>query len=82
MCHNEYTPCELSRESHYDWKLDDISFIPKIAPPTIDKVTWKGGSEEKTTYSYIVTSVMKEKDFAAKYEALGDKVITRIRMEA
>lgn len=29
-----------------------------------------------------VTPVMKEKDFAAKYEALGDKVITRIRMEA
>ena len=30
----------------------------------------------------LVTSVMKEKDFAAKYEALGDKVITRIRIEA
>lgn len=29
-----------------------------------------------------VTPVMKEKDFAAKYEALGDKVITRIRIEA
>lgn len=29
-----------------------------------------------------VTPVLKEKDFAAKYEALGDKVITRIRMEA
>ena len=30
----------------------------------------------------LVTSVMKEKDFAAKYEALEDKVITRIRIEA
>ena len=30
----------------------------------------------------LVTSVMKEKDFAVKYEALGDKVITRIRIEA
>ena len=30
----------------------------------------------------FVTPVMKEKDFAAKYEALGDKVITRIRIEA
>ena len=29
-----------------------------------------------------VTPVMKEKDFATKYEALGDKVITRIRIEA
>ncbi len=29
-----------------------------------------------------VTPVMKEKDFAARYEALGDKVITRIRIEA
>ena len=29
-----------------------------------------------------VTPVMKEKDFAAKYQALGDKVITRIRIEA
>ncbi len=30
----------------------------------------------------FVTTVMKEKDFASKYEALGDKVITRIRIEA
>ena len=30
----------------------------------------------------LVTSVMKEKDFAAKYEALGDKVLNRIRVEA
>lgn len=30
----------------------------------------------------FVTPVMKEKEFAAKYEALGDKVITRIRIEA
>ncbi len=30
----------------------------------------------------FVTPVMKEKDFAAKYEALGDKVLGRIRMEA
>ncbi len=30
----------------------------------------------------FVTPVMKEKDFAAKYESLGDKVITRIRIEA
>lgn len=29
-----------------------------------------------------VTPVMKEKDFAAKYEALADKVISRIRIEA
>ncbi len=29
-----------------------------------------------------VTPVMKEKDFAAKYEALGDKVLGRIRIEA
>lgn len=29
-----------------------------------------------------VTTVMKEKDFAAKYEALADKVISRIRIEA
>ncbi|MBQ7776007.1 MAG: homoserine dehydrogenase [Lachnospiraceae bacterium] len=30
----------------------------------------------------FITPVMKEKDFAVKYEALGDKVITRIRIEA
>ncbi len=30
----------------------------------------------------FVTPVMKEKDFAAKYEALGDKVLGRIRIEA
>ena len=29
-----------------------------------------------------VTPVMKEKDFAAKYEALGEKVLGRIRIEA
>ncbi len=30
----------------------------------------------------FITPVMKEKDFAAKYEALGDKVFGRIRIEA
>ena len=60
LCHNEYSPYELSRESHYVWKLETIEFNPKISAPQITNITWKGGSEEKTTYNYIVTAVMKE----------------------
>ena len=60
LCHNDYSPYELSRESHYNWKINDINFKPKISPPEITNITWHGGSEEKKTYSYIVTSVMKD----------------------
>ena len=60
LCHNNYSPCELSRESHYSWNLADIHFQPKILPPKINKILWNGGSQEMTEYHYIVTSVMKD----------------------
>ena len=60
ICHNNYIPYELSRESHYDWKLENILFEPKISPPVITKGSWHGGSENMTNYSYVVTSVMKD----------------------
>lgn len=60
VCHNNYSPCELSRLSHYDWKLTDITFQPQILPPTNLSATWTGGSQEKKTYTYVVTSVRKD----------------------
>ena len=60
ICHNNYSPCELSRLSHYDWNLTDITFQPKISPPLNLVATWTGGKENKTTYKYVVTAVLKD----------------------
>lgn len=60
LCNKNYLPYELSRTSHYDWTLVPIDFQPQINPPTGLSASWTGGSEHKTTYKYVVTSVKKE----------------------
>ena len=60
LCHNKYSPLELSRLSHYDWSLTPIDFKPQILPPTDLTATWTGGKEENTTYKYVITSVKKD----------------------
>ena len=60
LCHNKYSPYELSRLSHYDWQLRDITFQPLILPPTGLTATWTGGKENPTTYKYVVTAVRKD----------------------
>ncbi|MBQ9244878.1 hypothetical protein IJ182_01270 [bacterium] len=57
LCHNNYTPMELSRESHYNWTLNAINFNPHIEAPTNLRAVWTGGSEHTTTYKYLVTAV-------------------------
>ena len=60
LCNNKYNPYELSRLSHTDWALKDITFKPMIEPPVNLNATWKGGAENTTTYSYVVTAVRKD----------------------
>ena len=60
ICHNDYSPNELSRLSHYDWQLRDITFQPQITPPTGITAKWDGGKENPTTYKYVVTAVKKD----------------------
>lgn len=60
LCHNNYSPCELSRLSHYDWQLQDITFEPLILPPSSVSAKWTGGNTNPTTYKYVVTAVRKD----------------------
>ena len=60
ICHNNYSPYELSRLSHYDWNIQSINFEPAILPPVSLNATWTGGKDNKTTYRYLVTSVRKD----------------------
>jgi hypothetical protein len=60
LCHNNYTPCELSRYSHYNWEINEISFKPQILPPTGVKASWTGGNSYPATYTYLVTAVRKD----------------------
>lgn len=60
LCHNDYVPMELSRLSHYEWQLTPIDVQPQILAPTGLKAVWTGGSENRTTYEYVVTAVKKE----------------------
>lgn len=60
ICHNNYSPCELSRLSHYNWTLTDITFEPQILPPAELTAKWTGGKENTRTYTYVITSVKKD----------------------
>lgn len=60
LCHCDYEPSELSRNSHYDWKLETIKFKPQILPPVNLTGTWHGGLDNPKTYKYVVTSVEGE----------------------
>ena len=60
LCHNKYSPCELSRLSHTSWNLKDITFKPAIEAPGNITAKWTGGSEGITTYKYVITSVKKD----------------------
>ncbi len=60
LCNKNYSPYELSRLSHTDWELKNISFQPMIEAPKNLNAKWSGGGENTTTYSYVVTAVRKE----------------------
>ena len=59
ICHKNHSPVELSRESHYSWKLENIDFIPQINPPETITAKWTGGNEQTCVYKYVVTAVKK-----------------------
>lgn len=60
LCHNNYLPAELSRYSHENWELKQITFQPQISPPQTLTASWKGGNENPYTYYYVVTAVKKD----------------------
>lgn len=60
LCHTSYSPRELSRLSHYDWSISSIDFKPQILPPVNVQAVWTGGSENPTTYKYVITAVKSE----------------------
>ncbi len=70
ICHNNHTPVELSRNSHYDWNVKNIDFKPKIQAPVNVKASWDGSSENKRTYSYVVTAVSDKDEESNKSEVV------------
>lgn len=58
ITHNNYTPRELMRYDHDNWKLTEIIIKPCIAAPTNVKAVWTGATSSNTrSYSYLVTAV-------------------------
>lgn len=58
LVHQSYIPKELSRYSHYDWKLEDILFESCITAPTNVTAAWTGATSSNTReYKYLVTAV-------------------------
>lgn len=60
LCHNNYSPYELSRQSHTIWNLQAIDFKPQISAPTNLTAEWTGGKDQLIDYKYVVTAVKKE----------------------
>jgi hypothetical protein len=61
ITHRNYTPCELQRYDHDDWRLSEIIIQPCIEAPTGIKVVWTGETSSNTRdYTYLVTAVDKD----------------------
>ncbi|MBR6164155.1 hypothetical protein IKQ26_09770 [bacterium] len=60
ICSNDYCAKELSRLSHYNWTLSDITFSSQISAPENVSASWTGGSANPKTYTYLVTAVKNE----------------------
>lgn len=60
LCNNNYSPYELSRQSHTIWDLQAIDFKPQISAPTNLTAEWTGSKEKLIDYKYVVTAVKKE----------------------
>lgn len=58
LTHINYPSYNLSRYSHYDWKLEEIVFTPSIAAPKNVTAAWTGKTDGNTRkYQYVVTAV-------------------------
>lgn len=61
LTHPSYMTKNLSRYSHYDWKLEDIIFEPNVEAPQNVKAAWTGSVSGNTRkYQYLVTAVDDE----------------------
>ncbi len=61
ICHKNYEPRELSRNTHYDWDLSTITFAPSVNPPTSNlNGVWTGENVSTYNYKYVITSVDDE----------------------
>ena len=71
LTHIDYPVKNLSRYSHYDWRLEDGVFQPEIAAPTNVKATWTGSTDSNTrNYQYLVTAVEAESNEESKRSAV------------
>ena len=63
LCHINHPPKQLSRYSHFDWRLEDIVFKPSIEAPKNLTATWTGSTSKNTKfYKYCVTAVDSSTD--------------------
>ncbi len=76
LCHKNYVPRELSRNSNYSWGFTPVSFSSNISAPTNVSATWTGGTEHLTTYRYVVTAVREE-----TYEESRRSAVVSVRGE-
>lgn len=63
LCNKNYTPMELSRYSHYEWKLSGIETKSDLDAPSGVSAKWSGASDgSRRNYSYVVTAVADENE--------------------
>lgn len=59
ICHPDHAPRKLSRLADDDWTITEVTFAPKISPPTglAGTAYYSGGSGADAYFYYRVTSV-------------------------
>lgn len=72
LTHPNYPVMNLSRYSHYDWRIENAVFEPEIKAPTGIKAVWKGETSNNTReYQYLVTTVDKETNEESKRSGIA-----------
>lgn len=75
ITHLAYTPRELVRYDHHDWRLSTITFTPSISAPTNVTATWSATAptENYRDYQYLVTAV----DAETLEESVRSSIVTK-----
>ena len=78
IVHHNYSPMELSRYNHTDWRLTPITTSASINPPSNVSASWTGSSSQNSRwYKYRVTAIdsttLEESKGSAMAKAKGHR---------
>ncbi len=76
LTHMDYAARNLVRYSHYDWRLEEITFKASISAPSGVKAVWTKSEDwdnkNTKTYKYVVTAVNSDNEESERSSSASD----------